>query len=179
MSSPESGSKSSGKRAQGKACIEQQDLAAEYPQARVLPSHIDPYSKANQGTAFVGKISLKELSRLEQLLSCTEGEVQIMLTLQQEEGGRLYLSGQVITQLQLPCERCGNPVYYDINLKLRLSPVLTDSQAAQVPKEYDPLVTGSEPVSVLELVEEELLLSLPMVAKHEQDECPVKLPLAL
>jgi uncharacterized protein len=105
--------------------------------------------------------------------------VQVVLTLKQEDLGPIYINGNLTTQLRLPCERCGGAVCYDIKLELKLSPVLTDSQAARVPKEYDPLVTGSEPVSVLELVEEELLLSLPMVAKHKQEECLIELPLAL
>lgn len=140
-----------------------------------LPFEIDPFRLASQGAKFKGSISLAELPRLREVLSDVQGVAEVMLEIGKEDK-RVYIRGKITTAVELVCQRCGEPVVYDINLDLKLSPVSMDAQAANIPSDYEPWVTDDKPVLVTELVEEELLLGLPMIAKHRPEECQIGLP---
>ena len=52
--------------------------------------------------------------------------------------------------------------------------ILTEAQAADVPEELEPVLARDGRISAGELVEEELLLALPIVPLHEElSECAV------
>jgi uncharacterized protein len=135
-----------------------------------LPCEIDPFRLSRQRAEFSGKILISSFDRLREILVDTQGGVDVSLKIGREEHGLVYIKGNVKAALTLACEHCGEPLTYDINVGLSLSPVLTDSQAVHLPKEVEPWVTNNQPVSVLELVEEEILLGLPMIAKHDSCE---------
>ena len=137
-----------------------------------LPLEIEPFSLARDGAEFSGSIAVTQFSRLREVLSSQQGDVKVRIEVGREAFGPVYIKGSVAASLQLVCQRCGEPLDYAINADLKLSPVLTDAQAVTVPEEYEPWVTNDAPISVLELVEEELLLGLPMIAKHKPEECP-------
>ncbi|WP_423062282.1 YceD family protein [Candidiatus Paracoxiella cheracis] len=141
-----------------------------------LPLEINPFALVNQGVELKGEMAVAGFRRLAELLASSEGVVQVQLKFARDEYGPPYIKGQVSATLRLVCQRCGEPVSCDINVKPCLSPVVSDSQAASLPKEYDPLVTHGEPVLLAEIVEEELLLSIPMFPKHRPGECPVDIP---
>ena len=46
-----------------------------------------------------------------------------------------------------------------------------DTRARSLPKEYEPLVAGEEPIDLREIVEDELLLVLPFVNYHDEGQC--------
>lgn len=141
-----------------------------------LPLEINPFVLAAQGAKLQGKLVIAGLQRLAEVLNSVQGVVHVQLTFGREEGGPHYIKGLLATTLRLICERCGEPVSCDINVKPCLSPVISDLQAATLPKEYDPLVTQGKPVLVADIVEEELLLSIPMLPKHRPGECPIDIP---
>lgn len=142
-----------------------------------LPLEINPFVLAAQGAKLQGELAIAGLQRLAEVLNSVQGVVHVQLTLGREEGGGThYIKGLLATTLRLTCERCGEPVSCDINVKPCLSPVISDLQAATLPKEYDPLVTQGKPVLMADIVEEELLLSIPMFPKHRPGECPIDIP---
>ena len=141
-----------------------------------LPLKINPFELCERNITLDGQLPLQQLARIAAVLENPTGKVNIQLIFGREKLGRHYIKGHVAATMVLQCQRCGQPVSYDINVEPCLSPVIDDIQAKQLPKEYDPLLTGGESISLVELVEEELLLSLPMIPKHEQGKCPVELP---
>lgn len=136
-----------------------------------LPLEFEPFSLARQGAVFAGTIAVDRFLRLRELLNSQQGQVKVSIEVGREAYGRVYIKGQIIANLELLCQRCGKPMDYAINVALNLSPVLTEAQVVDVPDNYEPWVTHDAPISVLEMVEEELLLALPMIAKHQSTEC--------
>lgn len=141
-----------------------------------LPLEINPFALADRGVELSGQMAVAVFTRLAGLLASKEGMVQVQLRFGRDEYGPPYLKGHISTVLRLVCQRCGEPVSCDINVKPCLSPVVSDSQAASLSKEYEPLVTHGEPVLLADVIEEELLLSIPMFPKHRRGECPVDTP---
>ncbi len=43
----------------------------------------------------------------------------------------------------------------------------------EIPPEYEQYIMESDKIRIPEMVEDEILLSMPQVAKHEADDCPV------
>ncbi len=143
-----------------------------------LPLKVNPFLLAKQFAKLEGRIPVSDLPRLREVVCNDSGYVDVLLEFGKGEFGPIYIRGQISALLELECQRCGEPVSCDINVEPNVSPVLTDSQAKHLPKEFDPVLLDDESVVVADLVEEELLLSLPMIAKHPLGECQVKKELA-
>lgn len=138
-----------------------------------LPLEIEPFVLARVGAKFSGHRAIHQFSRFKAVLNRDSGDVKVVLEVGKTASGLVYIRGSLITEIELICQRCSEPFLYDINVDFKLSPVLVDSQAVNVPQDYEPWVTHNRPVSVTELIEEELLLGLPMIAKHSPEECPI------
>ena len=132
-----------------------------------LPERVDFRRLAARQTSLNGSLPLVSLSRLSDRLLDTAGTVKVDLEFDRDESGRYRLKGQLQAVLQVRCERCLEPMVRMIDQPLCLAAVWSEDDAGQLPDEYDPWVTGEEPVSLAEIVEEELLLSLPIVNFHD------------
>ncbi|KEA61900.1 hypothetical protein ADIMK_4047 [Marinobacterium lacunae] len=77
------------------------------------------------------------------------------------------VSGSASGSVMLTCQRCLEPVSVDVEAEVNLAMVLNEEQAKNLPRYYDPLIVEAEDVELLSLIEDELILSLPLVAYHE------------
>jgi uncharacterized protein len=59
----------------------------------------------------------------------------------------------------------------DVDASVCLGMVTSPEAARELPGEYEPLVMTAEPVSIASVVEDELILALPIVALHPQGAC--------
>lgn len=90
----------------------------------------------------------------------------------------LWLAIQVEAPVWLSCQRCLQPLAVDLALDRRLRFVHGESQAAALDAESDDDVLAlSRSLDLRELVEDELLLGLPLVPRH--DHCPQPLPVPI
>lgn len=78
--------------------------------------------------------------------------------------GRTTVEVQVSGELVLTCQRCLRPCSCAVNESASL--VVMASDADEVPGGFEPLLGDAERLSVTELIEEQLLLGLPLVPKH-------------
>ena len=78
--------------------------------------------------------------------------------------GRTTVEVQVSGELVLTCQRCLRPCNCAVNESASL--VVMASDADEVPGGFEPLLGDAERLSVTELIEEQLLLGLPLVPKH-------------
>lgn len=137
-----------------------------------LPKWINPYTLAKQGTELAGSLSVADMSRLSALLSRPVGEVELKLRFGQDLDRGYSVHGSLYAKVPLLCERCGQEFQYPLMAEPRLRPVMTEAQADKLPAEYEPLLVNEEQkVELVHLVEEELILALPMFAKHVENEC--------
>ena len=76
-------------------------------------------------------------------------------------------------RLHLVCQRCLQDCAVDLDEKRRFILVLTDSEADEYPvedEEQEPLVVNQH-FNLLETIEDEVLLSLPLIPKHPDGFC--------
>ncbi len=139
-----------------------------------LPLKINPFDLCDQGEILSGKLNVAQMVRICDIVIDSATALNARLDFRRDpRSGKRVIQGAVVGELALNCERCCQPMDYDINITINLSPVTSDIEAKRLPKEYDPLIVASDRVLLAELVEEELLLSLPMAPKHNVRKCPV------
>ena len=139
-----------------------------------LPRQINVLQLAQQGVKLSGQLPLKGMARLLSSLMDDNGEVAFELTFGVDEEGIRYLKGTVKAELTLPCQRCLQPMTYAIDNKLMLGTILSDTQAQSLPSHYDPLLITTDMQELLPIIEDELIVCLPIVANHNNAECKAK-----
>lgn len=139
-----------------------------------LPKTFDPRKFARQGLQFEGTLALKQFDRLVASLADDQSEVRVFLHFYMSEDHRVVLEGHVESDLKMICQRCLNVADVSVRSDLSLMGVWTDEQAAALPADYEPLLLQEEPMELIPLLEEELLLSLPIVPYHPPEACQVQ-----
>ena len=132
-----------------------------------LPERVDFRRLAAKQVRLSGDLPLARLSRLAERLLDSNGLVHIDAEFDRDGSGRYCLKGQLQVRLAVRCERCLEPMVRQMEHSFCLAAVWSEDDASQLPDEYDPWVTGEDRVSLVDIVEEELLLSLPLVNYHE------------
>lgn len=135
-----------------------------------LPKTVDPLKYADQNKVLEGVVTIALMPRLCEMLAESEGEVRVKLEFGRDEQRLRILSGTLKANLILTCERCLTPVANSIESSFTLGIVLTDEQAKNLPRRYEPLLVEPDTLIIQDVIEEELILSLPMFANHEQCE---------
>ena len=139
-----------------------------------LPATIDPIQLAERGARLTGTLPLKSMPRLAQTCLDGSGDVFVDLSFERGEGEKvLLMRGTLRTSLRVTCQRC----LEGMDLRIEASPWLLllrpEEGQDRLDDEADILVTD-KPLSLSALVEDELLLALPMVPTHELSECQAK-----
>ena len=134
-----------------------------------LPEWIHSQHLAAKKHNLIGQVAVSKLSqRLCDNLSSTDGYVQIDWKFSLDNRKRPTISGQIQTQLQMLCQRCITPVTVPVITKIALI-VFTEepSQYEKIPPDYESIILPNKPVSLSTLIENELILAIPIVARHE------------
>jgi uncharacterized protein len=146
---------------------------------RYIPEHIDPYRFAEQSLQLHGLVRITDMPRLGMSLTSNEGTVGVELKFGKDEQGLTYLKGKIQAKLTLQCQRCMEPMLYEIISDFALGIVTTLDEANALPSHYEPVLTKEGMLALRELIEDELILNLPIIPKHEAaDICNIQLPKA-
>jgi uncharacterized protein len=143
-----------------------------------LPQKVDPFRFADNKLTLQGSLSLKDMHRLSASLTSDEGEVDVSLAFGVDEQKIRFVRGHVTTHLVLQCQRCMEPFNHEINHDVVLGFIHSEDDIEALPESYDPVVVKDNEFFIADLIEEELLVSLPIVPMHPADDCKVKLPFA-
>jgi len=135
-----------------------------------LPKYIAPRQLAVSQQHLVGELALSAMPRLCRMLTSSDGTLQCDLGF--EMVGKLPLMrAHLKAELWLSCERCCEPVKYSLDRSVQFAFVLTEEQAQSIPEDMEAVILTDSESSLPELLEDEALLSLPMVPKHNISDC--------
>jgi uncharacterized protein len=125
---------------------------------------------ADGGAQIDFSIPLKEFPRLLPLLAGSDGEARGRVDFSRE--GRIAVAEvSVVAELTLLCQRCLAPLRWPVTSRGRAALVATATEGERVPQVLETVLAPEHRISIRELVEEELLLALPLVPRHEDDGC--------
>ncbi len=141
------------------------------------PVTIDGAEFARRGECLEGAAPLEALSRLQDVLTDTDGTVAFCLAGSVGRDGKPRIDVSVSGTVRVACQRCLQPVQIVLegSRKLVFVPAgtLGDFEDEEEDSDYLP---AEDRVSPMELVVDEILLAMPLSPRHAENECPVSLP---
>ncbi|GAB7532500.1 YceD family protein [Pseudomonas sp. 3A(2025)] len=136
-----------------------------------IPPHVDPRKLADRGTSLEGYVQLADLERLCDPLADNVGTVQAKFIFERDERRSVVFHTQLQVPVKMVCQRCLELVTLPIQSECTYIVVKEGANTQSLPKGYDVLELGEDPLDLLALIEEELLLALPIVPAHQPEEC--------
>ena len=131
---------------------------------------IDGLEFARTGSKLQGAWPVAGFARLRDMLRTDDGTLQYELLGVPRERGRPALQLRVGGALQLVCQRCLGalefPLHIDVSLQLAATQAEVDAQPLEA-EGPEQIVAGRE-MPVRELVEDEVLLAIPLAPRHER-----------
>lgn len=123
---------------------------------------------AQQGVILAGQLPAPQLARLGAAVSEVLDGVEASLRFSIDDNGLRLMTGTVSAQVRVPCQRCLADMTIVLSTELSLALVYSDADAKLLPKQIDPWLLSADQsdIDLYEVLEEELLLCLPIVAHH-------------
>lgn len=133
---------------------------------------IDSLEFARRHGRLSGRLQLGTLSRLSEVLFDVSGSLDYEVS-GEAAGGNAFLTLKLEGPLRLTCQRCMDALEFSFNMRSRLRLVETDSpwpddgQIGGLEDEACDAIEASQELDLTPLLEEEILLALPVSPRHE------------
>ena len=129
-----------------------------------LPPVVDAWRMVTARRCFEGEFGLAEFSRLRGSLVDTKGECRFGLEFGRDEHGQAYVDVRVSALLPLQCQRTLARYLQPVEISQRLGLITAEAEEAALPEDVEPLlVADSGELRPADLIEDELILALPVV----------------
>lgn len=140
---------------------------------------VDGLEFARQGRRTVGKLEIDALPRLREAMAAASEPLRCEVVGRQE-GRKSWLRLRVEGELWIQCQRCLEPMRYELDVDTDLQLIAPGEPWPEELQEDGSLVleadavAADEPLALSELIEEEVLLVLPIAPRHERCEPPAR-----
>jgi uncharacterized protein len=147
-----------------------------------FPEIIDVRKFFSQEAHLKASLPLEVCKRLEPYLSKAEGfgksKIDVNLAFIKDDQGHYILDGKIESTLFLPCQRCLRGLEHSLSSEFSVQvldelKVSGDRELAE--NELEVVLSHEGNLELLALVEDELILSLPLVIYHDKTDCNPKL----
>jgi uncharacterized protein len=138
-----------------------------------LPETVQWDRLTESGETLRGAMALKGMTRLAGCLLDGEGSVDVELEFGIDAQNVKYLRGHLRTTPHLVCQRCLQPLSYLLDVDISLGLLLSEDEAERLPEAYDPYVFDHRSVELKTIIEDELMLALPLVPMHDAGRCRI------
>jgi uncharacterized protein len=113
-----------------------------------------------------GELELERLPRLAGLLNSPKGSVRARLRFEQRGVGPLEVTLEYETTVELTCQRCLEPFTERIAERVAMVVVEPGATGSSVPPGYEPIELDKGRLFPATLIEDELIVAIPLVPKH-------------
>lgn len=131
-----------------------------------LPEHVDPLHLADAAVQFAGDLPVARMGRLKAMLASEDASVRVTARFGIDEQGRRVLELKAAADLEMTCQRCMGRVTVPVAVDATLELVPEEAAGDTASERYEPLFVSRGRMSLTEIVEDELLLQLPMIPRH-------------
>ena len=139
-----------------------------------LPRQVDFEKMAQNRAHLAGSLELSDFQRLLPNLANDQGQVTIDLSFSKDLEGFAQCVGEFSLQCNLQCQRCLQPYLHKLHAQIGLTAVKDDEQALGLISGMEPIVIGDEELTLVEIIEDEILLLMPLIPKHADSQCPME-----
>ena len=141
--------------------------------ASALPRLIAPARLAEARGRLEGRLALRGMARLSELLRDASGEVSLRLAFDRDEQGFVRMTGGYEAELELVCQRCLGAFAVKQAGEIRVGVVFDGAEINELPGALEPLLLEQESIALSEFIEDEILLGLPIAPLHPPAACAV------
>ncbi len=128
-----------------------------------LPETVDVWRMVAQGRCFEGNLRLVSMPRLAESLASTAGTLSYSLQFGRDDFGIGFVALHVEGFLPLQCQRRLEPFDWPVTLDGRLGLIRKEEDEAGLPPGYEPLLVLETDIRPMDVIEDELILALPLV----------------
>ena len=126
---------------------------------------IDPFRFSRAGEHLVKVLKLKPIKRLDGIIA-ENSDVTLNLIGSRNENNRFMLDGHIEGSVNVQCQVCLENLSMPLDIRFRLFPVMSEQQAERLHEDLEPLVIEDNSLDLIELVINELILTMPVVSSH-------------
>ena len=139
-----------------------------------LPLTIDPIKAAQKRLDYTGVYLAKNACRLAESVEHVNSDISCSLSFGYDAQKLCVITITAEVEVTLICQRCQQPFIIPIHIENKFTPVRSDYQAEALPEYYEPAMLNEfGEVDILALVEDEIILSLPIAPVHDSKHCEV------
>ncbi|RTE87798.1 23S rRNA accumulation protein YceD [Lysobacter sp. N42] len=139
-----------------------------------IPVTVDPIRSATKRLSYNGEVPTASLERLQDVSLEIKGEADVCLTFDRDEQNLVFIHGTAETTVVVACQRCGENMDVPVTCEFRYAPVNQKVKAEDLPEHYDPVELNEfGELNLHQIVEDELILALPLVAMHAEEDCRI------
>lgn len=131
-----------------------------------LPKVVDPRKLADREVQLTGVIAVSEMKELSSMLVNSSAEVLAELNFSRDQLRIRTIIGSAKATVPIQCQRCLEPVDVEVLANVNLAISYSEEKAKTLPSYYEPLVVEGDDLELLPLIEQELMLNLPIVSYH-------------
>ncbi|MCX7122220.1 MAG: YceD family protein [Gammaproteobacteria bacterium] len=137
----------------------------------MLPE-LDCVKAAKENKVIFEKLPLSRFERLAPSLADTEGEVSVEWAFSRNEAKQIQAKLDLHALLHLSCQRCNARIDFNLEASIQMQYVKTEAEAEALPLEIQPLYLNAlNQIHPYEILEDDLILALPMFPMHEKKDC--------
>jgi uncharacterized protein len=106
------------------------------------------------------------------MLDVREGDVYLRLEFSKGDFGSTKVDGSVSTEVRTICQNCMQRFWRRISCDVALQVVADEAKLEHLTANEDAIVAADKVISVAEIIEDELILAMPMIPRHDEGQCP-------
>jgi uncharacterized protein len=122
---------------------------------------------ADRQSVLSGEIELSRLARFRELLHSDDGAVEVSLKFAERHAGWTGVELEYRADVQLVCQRCLESFPYTLDARVEIGLLDTEAMEQHLPGAYEPVLLEGDRLMPAKLVEDELIVALPLVPRHE------------
>ncbi|NJD00197.1 23S rRNA accumulation protein YceD [Candidatus Erwinia dacicola] len=139
-----------------------------------LPLTLDAVRTAQKRLDYQGVYTPEQVERIADSVVSLDSDVECAMSFAIDEQRLAVLKGTADVSVTLCCQRCNQTFSHHVHVSYCFSLIVTDEQAEALPEAYEPInVNEFVKTELLELVEDEIILALPVVPVHDSEHCEV------
>lgn len=154
---------------------EQKNSANNGQNALLNAVFIQPRKLANKNGELRYRWPIEDLSRLQGLLYSNQGEISVHLVGEHDDRRRCLVKAHITANLQLECQTSFEPIDYSVDTNTVYCSVVDEEQITSMDDEYEALLLDDGQVNIKQVIEDELILALPIAINKATEELNIKM----
>lgn len=141
------------------------------PNAAGIPRYVAASKAVATRQRYVGTVPLAQMPRLAAQLADNTGQLDVELEAGKDAAGRPALRGAIRGELSLTCQRGLHPFPWPCRVETALRLVSSEAEEEKAMAEADTHLVVDDQLPLRDIVEDEVLLALPMMPRCDDPGC--------